>query len=108
MRTRGRTMFLAMLVCLGSAGTSTVEAVHVFAGGRAAYTNTDLVGASDDGIGTKNSGLGGFILGWHIAPWFSAHSGLDVSQKGATLEDLGVGELPTSIAITYVEIPMLG
>ncbi len=107
MRTRSRSLCLWALLILCGAAAAPAGAVPVIAGAKAGYTNTDLVGSNDGGIGTKNSALMGLMFGWKIAPWFAVQFEPDVTQKGAHLTGYSFGDLPTSVRFTYVEMPVL-
>ena len=107
MRTRARLMCLSMLLVLGVVTASPAGAVQVVAGGRLGYSGTDLVGSNDDGISTRNGALVGFLVGWEFNRWFALHFEPDVTLKGAELDDLSFGDMPTSLSLTYAELPLL-
>ena len=108
MRGRKRFVLVALLAATASGFALPAAAVQVVAGAKGGYTLTDLIGENDEGANSKNSGLVGFILGWEINSWFSAHLEPVWTQKGAELENFQFGELASKITLDYFEIPVLG
>ena len=107
MRTRTRLLCLSMLVALTAGAASPAGAVQVVFGGKLGYSGTDLVGSNDEGISTRNGAVLGVLMGWEFNRWFALHFEPDITLKGAELDDLSFGDMPTSLSFTYVELPLL-
>jgi hypothetical protein len=107
MSVRTRLLTLSLLVLQGSVLASPAGATHVVAGAKLGWTNSDLVGSNDNGISSENSALLGVSFGWEIKPWFILQLGTDLTTKGASLEGYSFGDLPTSVLLTTVDLPLL-
>jgi hypothetical protein len=103
---RVRTAWTVVFLLLGLA-SGTAADTQVVVGAKIGYANTDLVGSNDDGISTKNAAVLGGIFGWLINPWFALHVEPVFTQKGAEIDNFQFGDLPASVRLTYLELPVL-
>jgi hypothetical protein len=81
--------------------------VQAVGGFKIGLTSTDLKGDNDGTALSKWSGVIGGIWGWELAPWFTLQVEPVWTQKGVDLEAFRIGELPTSLKLDYVELPIL-
>lgn len=103
-----KTRCLVSLLAIVTFGSATAaSAAPVVAGLKLGYTRTDLAGQNSGNVTGKNGAVLGVIFGCQVNPWFSVQVDPAFTQKGAEIPNWETGDLPASLRLDYLEIPVL-
>ena len=83
------------------------RAVEVVAGMKAGFTMSDMMGNDLANPTAMNNLAIGAILGWEINEWFAVQVQPLWTQKGAEVQKYQFGDLPATMNLEYLELPVL-